>query len=109
MNDTLQRLDQILELYGTSKTRFAAKINMPQSTLNSIYHRENAKAIQTVAKSALRIYADVRPEWLLNGEGPMLFSQLRNEGIDKLIASIAELSETVRLQQQTINELTNKE
>lgn len=106
MNEILQRIEQILDLYGTSRTRFAAKIGMPQSTLTSIFQRENEKAIQTMAESALNIYADIRPEWLMHGEEPMLKSQLKNEGPDRLLQIISELSETIRLQQQTINQLT---
>ena len=106
MNEILKRIDQILDLYGTSRTRFAAKIGMPQSTLTSIFQRENEKAIQTMAESALNIYADIRPEWLMHGEEPMLKSQLKTKGPDRLLQIISELSETIRLQQQTINQLT---
>ena len=104
----LQRIDKILDLYGTSKTRFAAKIGMPQSTLTSIFQRENEKAVQTMAESALRIYADVRPEWLLHGDEPMLKSQLNEQTNKELIDTISRLSETIRQQQETINNLTKQ-
>ena len=108
MDEILQRLDQVIELYGSNKTAFARKIGMAQSTLTSIYQRNNGKAILSMAESALEIYADVRPEWLMHGEEPMLRSQLRNEGIDKLIDIITDLSATIRAQQETISNLTKQ-
>ena len=108
MNEILQRIEQVLDLYGTTKTRFAAKIGMPQSTMTSIFQRENDKAIQTMAESALKIYADVRPEWLLHGEEPMLKSQLNEQTNKELIEIISRLSETIRNQQETIKSLTEK-
>lgn len=108
MEEILKRIDQILDLYGTSKTRFAAKIGMPQSTLTSIFQRKNEKAVQSMAKSALGIYADVRPEWLMHGEEPMLKSQLNEQTSEKLVAIINELSATIREQQETIKRLTEQ-
>lgn len=108
MDEILQRLDQVIELYGSNKTAFSRKIGMAQSTLTSIYQRGNGKAIQSMAESALEIYADVRPEWLMHGEEPMLRSQLRNEGTDKLIDIITNLSATIRAQQETISNLTKQ-
>lgn len=108
MNATLQRIEQILDLYGSNKTAFARKIGMAQSTLVCIYQRGEGKSVQTMAESALEIYQDVRPEWLLHGEEPMLRSQLRNDGTEKLIDIINELSNTIRLQQETIDKLTKR-
>lgn len=46
MNEILQRVDIILDLYGSNRTRLASKIGMAQSTLTSIYQRGNLKSIQ---------------------------------------------------------------
>lgn len=108
MDETLYRIEQILDLYGSNRTRFASKIGMAQSTMTSIFQRENEKAIQNMAESALRIYADVRPEWLLHGEEPMLKSQLNEQTNKELIEIISRLSETIRNQQETIKSLTEK-
>lgn len=109
MNEILQRIDQILDLYGVTRTKFAEKIGMPQSTLTSIFKRENEKAIQTMAESALNIYADVRREWLMDGQGPMLKSQLEAGGYTALHEIISNLSKTIKEQQETISRLTKSQ
>ena len=106
MDSTLQRIDQVLELYGTNRTKFSQKIGMSQSTLSCIFARGEGKSIQPVAEAALQVFADVRPQWLLHGEEPMLKSQLTDQGTEKLIDIIASLSETIRQQQIVIGNLT---
>ncbi len=106
MNETLQRIEQVIDLYGTTKTTLAHKIGMAQSTLSSIFIRGNQNAIPPLADAILGIYADVRREWLVEGQEPMLYSQLRDDGTSLLIQTITNLSETVRQQQETIRQLT---
>lgn len=108
MNEILQRVDIILDLYGSNRTRLASKIGMAQSTLTSIYQRGNLKSIQSIAESVLEIYADVRQEWLLDGQEPMLKSQLEESGFAALHEIIRNLSETIKSQQATIAELSCK-
>ena len=108
MNEILQRVDIILDLYGSNRTRLASKIGMAQSTLTSIYQRGNMKSIQSVAESVLEIYADVRQEWLLDGQEPMLRSQLEESGFEALHEIISELTATVKSQQETIAKLTKQ-
>lgn len=108
MNEILQRVDVILDLYGSNRTRLAAKIGIAQSTLTSIYQRGNLKSIQSVAESVLEIYADVRQEWLFEGQEPMLKSQLEESGFDALHEIIRNLSETIKSQQETIAELSKQ-
>ena len=103
---TLQRIDIVLDLYGSNRTRLAEKIGMPQSTLTSIYQRCNTKSVQSVAESVLGIYADVRREWLIDGQEPMLRSQLEAGGFAALHEIIRNLSETVKAQQETITMLS---
>ena len=107
-DETLQRIDAVLDLYGSNRTRLAAKIGMPQSTLTSIYQRGNAKSVMAVAESVLEIYADVRKEWLLYGQEPMLRSQLEESGFAALHEIIRNLSETIKSQQETIAELSRQ-
>lgn len=106
MNEILKRINEVLDLYGSNRTTLAHKIGMAQSTLSSIYSRENEKSVVSVANAVLGIYADVRPDWLLHGEEPMLKSQLEQNGIAYLHETIRNLSETVRKQQETIDKLT---
>lgn len=108
MEDTIQRIERILDLYGSNKTTLSHKIGMPQSTLSSIFSRKNAKSVRSVADAMLAIYADVRPDWLLYGQEPMLKSQLEQNGFSDLHKIIRNLSETVRMQQETINKLTQR-
>lgn len=108
MNEILQRVDIILDLYGSNRTRLASKIGMAQSTLTSIYQRGNLKSIQSIAESVLEIYADVRQEWLLDGQEPMLKSQLEESGFEALHEIISELTATVKSQQETIAKLTKQ-
>lgn len=109
MEDTiLQRIDDVLDLYGSNRTRLASKIGMPQSTLTSIYQRGNTKSVIAMAESVLEIYADVRKEWLLDGHEPMLRSQLEDSGFAALHEIIRNLSETIKSQQDTIDELSRQ-
>ena len=108
MNEILQRVDIILDLYGSNRTRLASKIGMSQSTLTSIYQRGNLKSIQSIAESVLEIYADVRQEWLFEGQEPMLKSQLEKGGFEALHEIIRNLSETIKSQQETIAELSGQ-
>ena len=108
MDEILQRIDQILDMYGSNRTRLASKIGMAQSTLTSIFQRGNKNAIPPFAESVLGIYADVREEWLLHGEEPMLRSQLEQGGFAALHEIIHNLSETVRQPQDTISQLTRQ-
>lgn len=109
MEDTiLQRIDDVLDLYGSNRTRLASKIGMPQSTLTSIYQRGNIKSVIAMAESVLEIYADVRQEWLLDGQEPMLRSQLEKGGFEALHEIISELTATVKSQQETIAKLTKQ-
>lgn len=109
MNEILQRVDTILDLYGSNRTRLASKIGMPQSTLTSIYQRGNTKSVIAMAESVLEIYADVRKEWLLYGQEPMLRSQLEKGGFESLHEIISELTATVNSQQETIARLTKQQ
>lgn len=110
MEDTiLQRIDDVLDLYGSNRTRLASKIGMPQSTLTSIYQRGNTKAVIAMAESVLEIYADVRKEWLLDGHDPMLRSQLEDSGFAALHEIISKLTATVNSQQETIARLTKQQ
>ena len=101
-DETLLRIEAVLELYGSNKTTLARKIGMAQSTLSSIFQRGNKNAIPSVAESVLEIYADVRREWLIDGQEPMLKSQLESNGFTALHEIIRNLSETVKAQQETI-------
>lgn len=109
MNEILQRVDIILDLYGSNRTRLASKIGMAQSTLTSIYQRGNLKSIQSIAESVLEIYADVRKEWLFDGQEPMLRSQLEDSGFAALREIISKLTATVNSQQETIARLTKQQ
>ena len=105
MNEVLQRIEIVLEHYGSTKTTLAKKIGMAQSTLSSQFLR-NMKPSDYLIDSILEIYSDVRKEWLIKGEEPMLRSQMLDEGTNKLINIISELTETIRQQEQTITRLT---
>lgn len=61
-----------------------------------------------MAESVLEVYADVRKEWLLYGQEPMLRSQLEKGGFEALNEIIRNLSETIRSQQETIAELSKQ-
>lgn len=105
MNEVLQRIEIVLEHYGSTKTTLAKKIGMAQSTLSSQFLR-NMIPSEYLIDSIIEIYSDVRKEWLLNGEEPMLRSQMIDSGTDELITIISRLTETIRQQQETINKLT---
>lgn len=105
MNEVLQRIEIVLEHYGSTKTTLAKKIGMAQSTLSSQFLR-NMTPSDYLIDAIIEIYADVRKEWLIRGEEPMLRSQMLDDGTNKLINIISELTETIRQQEQTITRLT---
>ncbi len=105
MNEVLQRIEIVLEHYGSTKTTLAKKIGMAQSTLSSQFLR-NMNPSDYLIDSILEIYSDVRKEWLVKGEEPMLHSQMIDYGTNKLINIIGTLTETIKQQEQTIHNLS---
>ncbi len=105
MNEILNRIEQVLDLYGSNKTTLSKKIGIPQSTLSSLYERQG-KPKEKITDAILSVYADVRREWLLYGEEPMLRSQMQDLDKDQLLAIISRLSETISSQQATILRLS---
>ena len=79
-----ERIKTLIEYYHESVRAFAARIDVPQTTLNSIVinaRKANVEVIERIIKSILNI----NPMWLITGEGEMFLSGKVNDGIPRLI------------------------
>lgn len=70
----LQRIRSIIKFYSLSDRRFAEVINLPQTTISSLFKRGNEPNV-SIVQSILNAYTDISPGWLLTGKGSMLKSE----------------------------------
>lgn len=70
----IERIKLVQEKYSKGQADFARKINVPKSTLNSMYNR-GVKASFIVMEAILSELADVSADWLLRGIGEMELSK----------------------------------
>lgn len=104
IEDSLDRIDEVLEYYGSNRTQLARKMGMAQSTLSEIFsHGTDPK--HRLTRKVCEVYKDVRIQWLENGEQPMLKSQDESLNIEMLSSSIDRLRDIICKQQETIDRL----
>ena len=70
-NDVLQRVMDIIAYYSMTKSSFAAKINMEQTTVNNQLIGKRGISIDLIL-GTLYSFPDISAEWLLRGRGEML-------------------------------------
>lgn len=70
----LQRIRVIIEKEGMSDRKFSELINIPQTSLSTLFNRGNEPNVSVVA-SILNAFPLISAEWLLRGEGNMLKSE----------------------------------
>lgn len=104
IEDSLDRIDEVLEYYGSNRTQLARKMGMAQSTLSEIFSR-GTDPKRKLMKKVCEVYQDVRIQWLENGELPMLKSQDKSLNIEMLSSSIDRLRDIICKQQETIDRL----
>lgn len=98
----LQRINELREYTGMSKSTLAASIGMEQTTLNNQFLGKRAISIDLVI-GALKSFEEISAEWLLRGTGSMLIQKEETEpGMDKLKSIVY----TIANLQDEINEKT---
>lgn len=67
----IQRIKEIISVYGLSQLGFSKKINIPQTTISNIFNRDS-DVKYSILESILNSFGDISAEWLLRGEGEMM-------------------------------------
>ena len=73
-DSVLQRIRKIINEYHLSDSRFADTINLPRTTISSLFNRGNEPNV-SILRAILDAYTSISPEWLITGKGPMLKSE----------------------------------
>ncbi len=69
-----ERLHLILKTKNISASKFADEIGVQKASISHIISGRNKPSLDIVMK-ILKRYPDIRPEWLLLGKGPMIYSK----------------------------------
>lgn len=69
-DDIIQRIKEIISIYGINENLLSKKIGIAQSTLNG-YFSGNRRLSLTTVLAILNEFEDISAEWLLRGEGNM--------------------------------------
>lgn len=113
-DEILSRLNDFRDYCGMSKATFAASVGMEQTTVNNQFLGKRGLSLDLVM-STLNAFSELSAEWLLRDRGDMLISKYNEtpqslhlkyaERIEKLIATIETLQETIDLKNRAIEEL----
>lgn len=112
-DEILSRLNDFRDYCGMSKATFAASVGMEQTTVNNQFLGKRGLSLDLVM-STLNAFSELSAEWLLRDRGDMLISKYNEtpqslhlkyaERIEKLIATIETLQETIDLKNRAIEE-----
>lgn len=67
----LDRIRLLLETQNLTASQFAARIDVQRSSVSHIMSGRNKASLDFVQK-ILKSFPEISPDWLINGEGPML-------------------------------------
>ena len=102
-----ERLRQVIEEKGITPYELSAKTNVSQATLSRIYAISTTKpSIKTV--EVIADYLQISRDWLLTGNGDMRAKSKSDASLSNLLELISSQQETIRLQAETIKNLTSK-
>lgn len=73
-NAVLQRIRRVIDYSGLSDKRFAEVIDIPQTTLSSLFQRGNDPNI-SIVRDIIYHYPNISMPWMLFGNGNMLITQ----------------------------------
>lgn len=112
-DEILSRLNDFRDYCGMSKATFAASVGMEQTTVNNQFLGKRGLSLDLVM-STLNAFSELSAEWLLRDRGDMLISKYNEtpqslhlkyaERIEKLIATIETLQETIDLKNRAIED-----
>lgn len=102
-----ERLKQVIDDKGITPYELSMRINVSQATLSRILTNSTTKpSIKTV--EAIADYLHVSREWLLTGNGGAYDKSETDASLSRLLELISSQQETIRLQAETIKNLTSK-
>ena len=102
-----ERLRQVIEEKGITPYELSANTNVSQATLSRIFANSTTKpSIKTV--EVIADYLQISRDWLLTGNGDMRAKSKSDASLSNLLELISSQQETIRLQAETIKNLTSK-
>ena len=102
-----ERLRQVIEEKGITPYELSAKTNVSQAILSRIFANSTTKpSIKTV--EVIADYLQISRDWLLTGNGDMRAKSKSDASLSNLLELISSQQETIRLQAETIKNLTSK-
>ena len=102
-----ERLRQVIEEKGITPYELSAKTNVSPATLSRIFANSTTKpSIKTV--EVIADYLQISRDWLLTGNGDMRAKSKSDASLSNLLELISSQQETIRLQAETIKNLTSK-
>lgn len=90
MESTGIRLLKIGEARNLNRQEFAAQLGVSAGVLSHISSGRNNPSLELIT-SALKVYTDINPEWLLFGEGPMYRNREDRSEKTELIKLVLEM------------------
>ena len=89
------RIDEFLQEMGVKKVHLANMIGMQQGTLNAQLNGSRQLPLKVLVK-ILEQFPDLNKEWLFEGKGKMLYSQMDSEASRaELLGRIQQLEDKV--------------
>ena len=76
----VNRIQQILEYYDLTPSRFADNLEVPRSTISHILSERNKPSLEFIQK-VIDKYPDLSISWLVKGEGSMLEDEKQKKSI----------------------------
>lgn len=70
--ELFERIDLLIEKYGGSRTKFAKRLGIGQTTFNGYFSKERQKNFWEILPSILKEFPFVSRDWLYFGEGEIL-------------------------------------
>jgi DNA-binding XRE family transcriptional regulator len=98
-----KRIEQILEEYQLSPSRFADEIDVQRSSISHILSERNKPSLELISK-ILKKYPEINAEWLITGKGKM---QLNLFGTSPIVEEAKPVIENKPLQ-NFVSEKTEK-
>jgi transcriptional regulator with XRE-family HTH domain len=103
-----QRVNRVLSYTNLSKSEFARKIGMEQSTANSQLIGRRGVSLELVSKIAKNI-PEISSDWLLNGDGEMLENEKYMSGEKAECDNVGKkIKALMRERKSTPNDLAKK-
>lgn len=106
--NTISVIRYLVDEKGLGQKEIERNCDINDSLVNKWYHQKVDKIlVDNVGKLLLR-YKDIRAEYILRGEGPMMYSQMGDESPESLGKKLAEMEKELAARQQLIDDLKER-